>query len=1550
MRTPTLIDKNLCPALRERHDPSSFSLPMSPPSSPLEPRCPQLFPRRFWVSVWILCVLVFAGWCGAADAASISGTVTLDDGTGAARPVRAAVVRLRDTGSGSLVESKLTSVDGGYAFSGVVDGAYAVELLKPDGASLLSEADGTPDGAQAVTVAGSDVVSQNFVFGSLPLFSVGGKVRHDSDANSAVSSGDAFVDGATVNLYRDLDGDSASDVGELVASVVTGARGVYEFTDLPRGDYLVTVDRSGFLSGASFVIPSEGVLSVADLQASASEKDLLVGGMSAYGISGIVRHRSTDLTLAPVPFVQVRLFRDSNADQQPAEGEQIATTRTLVDGSYSFSGLLDGAYVAVLDLPAGAQVADSGSSSMVLTVSGAALSGRNFLLSGLVVRTISGAVSHSPSEVKLPGVEVKLYSDTNEDGVAASGEKVATTRTGVDGTYRFEKLFPGSYLLVVTAPSSAQVSGAAQLSASVAAADVGGKDFVFTGSILRAIRGRVLTDVNRDGVVSATDTAFAGATLRLHRDLDQDGAIDAGELFATTQSGADGTFAFTNVPEGGYVLQEGSTGRVTAWDSDGGNDGRIRIALSGADREGCVFLGLALNAAAPSLAPIARVTSATQGVAPITPGTAFTTSGGGTLLLNADGSYSYTPPKGTGSLTETFTYFAATGDDRPVQQTLTLTVVRGTAARTGQLLVTRVPVAKAVTVPINASQPGGRPLTYTVTSSNPKIMARVKTGNPYLKLTVSYAGDTNAAAFRGEMLLQLFRDMAPMTVGNIAGLAQAGFYDGLHFHRIVPGFVLQGGDPNSRDLTHPELWGQGGPGFTFDNEFNPSLIFTGRGQLAMANSGMPLLSATNGSQFFITTASPRHLDFKHTVFGQLVRGFDIMRLCEEAPLRDTQNPGYVPVFIERAEVVEDSQDAVLILSATTNGSAIVSVQVKDGTVLSEKRTFAVDAVVDAFNSPTFMTSPGGQVAVPGQEVDFRMSAVDLEFDYPDFLHFLFDNAENRFQSGQDRNLIGVVGGPGVKGPVDVGVLVRGRSMSVRGWRASDFFDDKGVVGSVSYNSIQSTEAPVYFQDSAVVRVGVGGASISGTSERVEGVAGTAITSGVVASFSLNDLRASATTLSAKINWGDGTPVVDASSVRRDPRSPGLGKMAVFGTHTYSKPGFYQMTVEVRDNNGLSRKIYSEALVAPAARTSGLQPIFVRPQVLQTSGAALTERVVATFRDGRPQAVAAYEALVNWGDGTWSKGRIVGNGNGLFSVFASHTYADPELFPTTVRIKRTVGVAVEEASGFGFVRATGFTAAPHLPPFAQARLVAWWNAPLLKTTSGNQSLLGGVLTIFNSGSAASKPALVRFYYSPDASLPNTAPLGIGPFTEAGVPALPAGNAVSYSLVNGANADFRLKLPAGNLCTGGNVLVQLLYNDPIADLEPIEKVLVSGPINGIQHGTGSTAFDPASGIKIALGSASSAATSASFQVRLDAAPAATVDVPVSCTQAGRVKFFVVGTEVTKLTFTAANWSTWQSLTITSQDTSAANYSIRLGPAQSTDAKFDRMQAGDLPVTNP
>ena len=96
------------------------------------------------------------------------------------------------------------------------------------------------------------------------------------------------------------------------------------------------------------------------------------------------------------------------------------------------------------------------------------------------------------------------------------------------------------------------------------------------------------------------------------------------------------------------------------------------------------------------------------------------------------------------------------------------------------------------------------------------------------------------------------------------GLVEANFYDNLTFHRVVPDFVIQGGDPPGD--------GTGGPGFQFDDEFHPDAIFTGDAQLAMANSGKD----TNGSQFFVTIGPQRHLDFNHTIFGQLVRGRDVL--------------------------------------------------------------------------------------------------------------------------------------------------------------------------------------------------------------------------------------------------------------------------------------------------------------------------------------------------------------------------------------------------------------------------------------------------------------------------------------------------------------------------------------------------------------------------------------------------------------------------------------------------------------------------------------------------
>lgn len=117
---------------------------------------------------------------------------------------------------------------------------------------------------------------------------------------------------------------------------------------------------------------------------------------------------------------------------------------------------------------------------------------------------------------------------------------------------------------------------------------------------------------------------------------------------------------------------------------------------------------------------------------------------------------------------------------------------------------------------------------------------------------------------QGEMLINLFDDQAPITVNNFIFLATEGFYDNLTFHRVIQDFMVQGGDPAGV--------GNGGPGYTFEDEFDPTLSFDRRGLLAMANSG----PATNGSQFFITHVPTEWLNGAHTIFGELVSGDDTL--------------------------------------------------------------------------------------------------------------------------------------------------------------------------------------------------------------------------------------------------------------------------------------------------------------------------------------------------------------------------------------------------------------------------------------------------------------------------------------------------------------------------------------------------------------------------------------------------------------------------------------------------------------------------------------------------
>ena len=158
----------------------------------------------------------------------------------------------------------------------------------------------------------------------------------------------------------------------------------------------------------------------------------------------------------------------------------------------------------------------------------------------------------------------------------------------------------------------------------------------------------------------------------------------------------------------------------------------------------------------------------------------------------------------------------------------------------------------------------------------------------------------------GNFTIRLFEEDAPKTVANFVGLAEGTqefidpktrqkttrpYYDGLTFHRVIDGFMIQGGCPLGT--------GTGGPGYTFEDEFSPKLKHRGAGVLSMANAG----PNTNGSQFFVTLAATPWLDNRHTVFGEVVDGLDVVKKIGVTPTRSDKP--VTPVVIESVKITSD---------------------------------------------------------------------------------------------------------------------------------------------------------------------------------------------------------------------------------------------------------------------------------------------------------------------------------------------------------------------------------------------------------------------------------------------------------------------------------------------------------------------------------------------------------------------------------------------------------------------------------------------------------------------
>ncbi len=171
-----------------------------------------------------------------------------------------------------------------------------------------------------------------------------------------------------------------------------------------------------------------------------------------------------------------------------------------------------------------------------------------------------------------------------------------------------------------------------------------------------------------------------------------------------------------------------------------------------------------------------------------------------------------------------------------------------------------------------------------------KSETKVETKNDTMTVAVF---NTNMGKFEAE----LYPDKAPKTVENFTGLAEKGYYKGVIFHRVIPNFMIQGGDPTGTGRGGESLWGK-----SFEDEVNTGLAFDSSGILAMANAG----PNTNGSQFFITVASTPWLNDRHTIFGKIITGMDIVNSISQVK-RNSQDKPLTDVVIENITIEKRTQ-------------------------------------------------------------------------------------------------------------------------------------------------------------------------------------------------------------------------------------------------------------------------------------------------------------------------------------------------------------------------------------------------------------------------------------------------------------------------------------------------------------------------------------------------------------------------------------------------------------------------------------------------------------------
>ncbi len=330
-------------------------------------------------------------------------------------------------------------------------------------------------------------------------------------------------------------------------------------------------------------------------------------------------------------------------------------------------------------------------------------------------------------------------------------------------------------------------------------------------------------------------------------------------------------------------------------------------------------------------------------------------------------------------------------------------------------------------LPLDGYDPNGGTLTYTITSDNPSLVApTLLQGNRSMRIEVNGWGS---------MVFQLFEDKAPRPTGRVISLAQSNFYNGIIFHRVIEDFVIQGGDPT----------GTGTGGSTlgdFDDQFHVDLQHNRDGLLSYAKS----TDDTNDSQFFVTLAATRHLDFNHSVFGILTEGFDVLHAIGNTATDSSDRPTQ-DIVINSVTIFNDAENGVLMLKAAegASGQANVTVTATDAQGHSVQDTFLVTVKPDTTanggaNGGPFLQDIAPLTTSAGTPVNLQLAAVDVEGDAVYYDANAVANANYTVNVNHDTGLVTVTPNAGFFGTTEVIVAVR----AVNGSNTGDTWDRQSV--------------------------------------------------------------------------------------------------------------------------------------------------------------------------------------------------------------------------------------------------------------------------------------------------------------------------------------------------------------------------------------------------------------------------------------------------------------------------------------------------------------------------